>query len=110
MREFRAPERGPSVFLLLWWQTARQEHFLGKIVADTGNGLVLCKSKIGEKGIVADVGRVAVPLDVHRPLESIQIRMACSNILGLEMLELTVDVEPVTRLHLEKYNRNLEDP
>lgn len=84
-----------SLFPALWWGSARLHHFLGDVKLDTGNALVLGKGKVGHHGVVAHIRCVCVSCLVHTPLVFAGVGVSSTDVLGLQVLELAVQVGAV---------------
>jgi hypothetical protein len=73
-----------SILLVpIWRFSTWQKHFLHEVVALPANRLIFCNCKIGEDGVMPDIGCIAVSLDIHCPFKAVDICMASAHIFGL---------------------------
>ena len=80
---------------LLWWRSTWLQHFLQHVELDPGLALVLGDGDVVGEVLVAQQGGEGVPVLVDGPLELAGVRVARPHVLGLEVLHLTEDIEPV---------------
>jgi len=76
-------------------RTAWLQHLLHEVEAHAGLALVLGDGEVVEQVEVAHVGAVGVPVLVHQPLPLGGVRVARPDVLGLQVLQLAVDVVAV---------------
>lgn len=87
-----------SIVRLVCWRSTGLQHLLHQVEADPCFALVLGNGEVVEQVKVSHVGAVRVPVLVHQPLPFAGVRMACADVLGLQMLQLAVDVISVRHL------------
>jgi len=80
----------------------RLQHLLHQVEADPRLALVLRDGEVVEQVKVSHVGAVGVSVLVHQPLPLAGVGVARSNVLGLEMLQLAVDVISVGHPHVRQ--------
>ncbi len=78
--------------LLLCRRSTRLNHFLKQVELDSGFAFVFGQGKIVQQVEMATVGRVRVAMLIGHPLKLGGVGMARADVLGLQVLELTVDV------------------
>lgn len=67
-------------------QAAGQQHLLQQLVLGAPDALVLGDRKVGQQVVVAHVRGVAVPVDVHCPLETVQVSVPRAHVLCLRQM------------------------
>lgn len=72
------------------------QHLLHQVEAHAGLALVLGDGEVVEQVKVAHVGAVGVPVLVHQPFPFSGVSVARADVLGLQVLQLTVDVVAVS--------------
>lgn len=77
-----------------WWST-RLQHLLHQVEANARFALVLGNREVVEQVEVPHVGAVRVTVLVDQPFPLAGVGMSCTDVLGLKMFQLTVDVVPV---------------
>ena len=80
------------------WRTARLDHLLEIVELEARLGLVLRNGQEVEQVRVADERDIRVTMLVGQPLPFRGVRVASADVLGLQMLQLRVDVVPVAHL------------
>lgn len=75
------------------------EHLLHQVEADSGFALVLSYGEVVEQVKVSHVGAVGVSVLVDQPFPLAGVSVSCADVLGLKMLQLTVDVVSVRHSH-----------
>ena len=88
-----------SIVWLVCRRTAWLQHLLHQIEADPRLALVLSDGEVVEQIKVSHVGAVGVPVLVHQPLPLAGVCVTRPDVLGLQMLQLTVDVVAVGHCH-----------
>ena len=83
---------GNLILWLLWRWAARLQHLLHKIKSHACLCLVLSNSEEVEEIVMSHVRAAGVTMLVHEPLELCCVGVACTDVLRLQMLQLTVDV------------------
>lgn len=68
------------------------EHLLHQVEADSGFALVLSHGEVVEQVEMSHVGAVRVSVLVDQPFPLAGVGVSSADVLGLEMLQLTVDV------------------
>ena len=94
--------------LLLRRRAARLEHLLHEVEPHPCLGLVLRDGEVVVEVKVSHVGGVGVAVLVGGPLELGRVCVARADVLGLEVLQLGVDVVPFAA-HLGSLGRSLDD-
>lgn len=90
---------GVSVLLrLVGWRSARLQHLLHQVEANSGFAFILRNREVVEKVEVAHVGAVGVAVLVYQPLPLGGIGVARADVLGLQVLQLAVDGVAVSHL------------
>lgn len=87
------PHLGIIGFVCRW--SARLQHLLHQVEADARFALVLSHSEVVEQVKMSHVGAVGVPVLVDQPFPLAGVSVPRANVLGLQMLQLTVDVVSV---------------
>lgn len=95
-----------SIFWLFGRRSARLKHFLHEIEAHASLGFVLIDGEVVEHVEVSHVRRVRVAVLVHHPLKLVRVSVPRADVLGLQVLQLTVDVVAVAHLALPGDKRN----
>lgn len=91
-REGRAQEDGGSGLVgLVGGRPAGLQHLLHQVEADARLALVLGDGEVVEEVEVAHVGAVRVAVLVHQPLPLGGVGVPRADVLGLQVLQLTVD-------------------
>lgn len=88
-----SPDLGVIGFVRGW--SARLQHLLHQVEAHARLALVLGHGEVIKQVEMSHVGAVRVPVLVHKPLPLAGVRVPRADVLGLQMLQLTVDVVPV---------------
>lgn len=83
-------------FVRRW--SARLQHLFHQVEANARFTLVLSHSKVVEQVKMSHVGAVRVPVLVHQPFPLAGVGVSRADVLGLQMLQLTVDVVSVRHL------------
>lgn len=95
----RCSRTAVSVLLrLVGWWSARLQHFLHQVEADSRFALILRNGKVVQKVEVAHVGAVGVAVLVHQPFPLGGVGVTRADVLGLQVLQLTVDGVAVRHL------------
>eukprot|EP00035_Acanthoeca_spectabilis_P021490 m.438531 g.438531 ORF g.438531 m.438531 type:complete len:151 (-) comp18253_c0_seq1:36-488(-) len=81
-----------SVFRFVRWWSARLNCFLKEVEPNTLFGFVLDQCNVVQEIWVPNVRRRGITMLVYQPLELCCIRVPGANVLGLQVLELAVDV------------------
>lgn len=76
------------------WST-RLQHLLHQVEADARFALVLGHSEVVEQVKMSHIGAVRVPVLVDQPFPLAGVSVSRADVLGLQMLQLTVDVVSV---------------
>lgn len=71
------------------------KHLLHQVEADTRFALVLSDGEVVEQVKMSHVGAVRVSMLVDQPFPLAGVCVSCADVLGLKMLQLTVDVVSV---------------
>lgn len=88
-----------SVLLrLVGRRSARLQHLLHQVEADSSFALILRNGEVVEKVEVAHVGAIGVAVLVDQPLPLGGIGVARTDVLGLQVLQLAVDGVAVSHL------------
>jgi len=84
------------VVCLEWRRATGLQHLLQVVEAQARLALVLGDGQVVEEVCVAQVGGVGVAVLVGQPFPFGCVGVACADVLGLEMLQLRVDIVAIT--------------
>lgn len=94
IKDLKVPsDLGIIGFVRRW--SARLQHLLHQVEADARFALILGYSEVVEQVKMSHVGAVRVPVLVHQPFPLAGVSVSRADVLGLQMLQLTVDVVSV---------------
>eukprot|EP00694_Reclinomonas_americana_P007928 EC799479.1.p1 GENE.EC799479.1~~EC799479.1.p1 ORF type:complete len:113 (-),score=29.17 EC799479.1:13-309(-) len=82
-----------SLVLLWWWWSARLQHFLQEENPLPCHRLILRHGHVRQQRVVTNVTRIRVAVLIDGPLVLGEISVTAANILGLQVLDLRVNVE-----------------
>lgn len=77
------------------WRSTWLKHLLHQVEADTCFALILSDGIVVEQVKMSHVGAVGVPVLIDQPFPFAGVGVSCADVLGLKMLQLTVDVVSV---------------
>lgn len=89
-------------------RSARLQHLLHQVEADARFALILGHSEVVEQVKMSHVGAVGVPVLVDQPFPLAGVSMSRTDVLGLQMLQLTVDVVSVRHPGRDEGSSNSE--
>lgn len=84
------------VLWLLWWWTTWLQHLLHQIKSDPCFCFILTNGKKVQQIKMPHIWSKRVPMLIYKPFKFCCICVTCSNILWLEMFQLTMDIVPIT--------------
>lgn len=84
------------IFWALWWRPTRLQHLLHNVETNSSSRFILCNCQVIKHVKVAKVWGKRVSVLISQPFPFSGVCMPCANVFGLKMLQLTVNIVPVT--------------